>query len=123
MVQYVCATGDRWAQVIGRYVPVLHPAIHFQQGAVERLDRCRLGKIDAWRAGRGCKEMARQIRHGSRQRGKVVALVVAVARMEAGLGRRLVLCRIGHSAEYDQKSVGAGLKCNIGVQAGNGLRR
>ncbi|MNN50666.1 hypothetical protein D3C81_1652620 [compost metagenome] len=91
-VDVVSAAGNRRAQVVGRDVPVLDAVLGLEQRAVEHPDGVGVGEVDARLAvGIGDHERA-QFGAALDQLGKVVATLVAVARVQGrfvGCGHRV----------------------------------
>ncbi|MCY1244368.1 hypothetical protein D9M72_574390 [compost metagenome] len=81
-MQVVGAAGNRRAQVAGRDVPVGDAVEVPEQRAVEYLHRLGVGEVDAFLAIGIEDDEARQLRAGFDQLGKVVAALVAVARVQ-----------------------------------------
>ncbi|MCY1264602.1 hypothetical protein D9M70_129560 [compost metagenome] len=87
-VQVVGAAGNGRAQVAGGDVPVTDTVELPQQGTVEHLHRLRVGEVDAFLAVGVGDDEARQLRAALDQPGKVIAALVAVARVQQALGGR-----------------------------------
>ncbi|MNZ36364.1 hypothetical protein D3C78_537810 [compost metagenome] len=82
VVHIVGATGNRRTQVAGRNVPVGDAVEILEQCPVEHLHRLGIGEVDAFLAVGIEDDEACQLRAALDQPGKVVAALVAIARVQ-----------------------------------------
>ena len=88
-VHVVSATRHRRAQVVSRNVPVGDTVERLEQRAVEYTHGIRVGEVDALFAIRVDDDELGQLRAHRNQLREVIAALVAVARVQAGLDARL----------------------------------
>ncbi|MNV71339.1 hypothetical protein D3C71_1643520 [compost metagenome] len=84
-VHVIGAAWHRWAQVVGRNVPVSDAIERLEQRPVEHPHGFRAGEVDAFLAVRIDDHELLQFRRAFDQRRKVVATLMAIARVQAGL--------------------------------------
>jgi len=116
VVQVVGAARYRRAQVAGGNVPEQHAVVVHQQRAVQRFDGGRVVEIHGFDAVLVMAHKLGQLGVGRNQRGKIVALAVQAAKVQAGfavagregnghgryrkINRRIVRALHGQGEEY-----------------------
>ncbi|MNR41710.1 hypothetical protein D3C85_1601330 [compost metagenome] len=88
MVDVVGAPRNRRAQIARRQIPEADAVVVRQQRAVQRLDRRRIGEVDAVVAVVVGAHKGGQLRQAGDQRREVIALAMGIARVQTGIAGR-----------------------------------